>query len=181
MRLLCSSTLALCLGMFSTAVVAQDTAPDIDVLWPNVLEGPTPDPDASRHILFDRKLHGVLCDLLLRSPSFRRQWRLLASSQRVEVRLRLVRSSPLPTAHSVTTFTALPNGALLAETAIPVSERIHELLGHEVEHVLEHLDGVSVHVQHALGDASVRFRAGTFETARAVLVGRQVSAEFHRR
>lgn len=156
-------------------------ASHLDVLWPDAIDRPVPDPAAVGHIVVDDKLHDVLDDLLRRSPSFRRQWRVLATSQHLEVRIRLVFKSPVAASHAATTFGTLPNGALLAETALAAGRRVPELLGHEVEHILEHLDGARVHAQHALGDASIRRRAGTFETARAALVGRQVSAEFYAR
>jgi hypothetical protein len=76
---------------------------------------------------------------------------------------------------------ALPDGSLLAVVAIPGGLRRAELVAHEVEHVLERLDGVKVASRHALGDGSVRLGSGTFETARAVLVGQMVAGEYRRR
>lgn len=153
----------------------------LEVIRPDVIDRTHHAPASATHIVVDDLLLDFVDDLLRRSPSFRQQWRVLVTSPRLEVRLRLVFESPVAESHAATTFRRLPNGAVLADAAIPAGRRVPELLGHEVEHILEHLDGARVHAQHALGDASIRRRAGSFETARAALVGRQVMAEFRAR
>jgi hypothetical protein len=54
-----------------------------------------------------------------------------------------------------------------------------EHLAHEIEHVLEQLDGVDLPLAVAkrLSGASFAGRAGTFETARAIAIGRLVARE----
>jgi hypothetical protein len=54
-----------------------------------------------------------------------------------------------------------------------------EYLAHELEHVLEQLDGVDLElaVSKRVNGATFAERAGTFETARAVAIGRLVARE----
>jgi hypothetical protein len=133
------------------------------------------------HLLVDDKLRGTVDDLRRRSHEFRRQWALLDRSPRLTVRIRLVPRSPIRDSHAATVLTTQPDGSLLADVAVPVGARLPELLGHEVEHILERLDRVRVRVRHELGDPSVRRVGRSFETARAVLAGRMVAAQFHAR
>ncbi len=126
----------------------------------------------------DDGLQGLIDDLLSRSPAFRRQWQRLLKVPRLSVRLELVHTNHVLDAHAATTVSANPDGSLEAVVAIPGGRRLAELVAHEVEHVLERLDGVRVAGQHALGDPSVRRAAsGSFETARAVRVGQLVARE----
>jgi hypothetical protein len=101
---------------------------------------------------------------------------------RLSVRIELVHAHRVTDAHAATAVSTLPDGSRLAVVAIPGGLRLAELIAHEVEHILERFDGARVANQHALGDASVRrASSGTFETARAVLVGQMVAAEYRRR
>lgn len=133
------------------------------------------------HVVVDEMLRGTVDDLRRRSQAFRRQWALLSRSARLTVRLRLVSRRPIRDSHAATVLTTQPDGSLLADVAIPAGSRLPELLGHEFEHILEHLDGASVRLRYELGDPSVRRNTRSFETARAVLAGRMVAAQFHSR
>lgn len=96
------------------------------------------------------------------------------------VRIDLVAHSPVPGSHAATEVSAGPDGTVLAVVSVPGGRRRAELIGHEVEHLLEWLDGARLDTRHGLGDPSVRRASRTFETSRAVLVGRLVAAEFAR-
>lgn len=133
--------------------------------------------DASATIVVDGQLQPLIDDLLARSPAFRRQWQRLVRVPRLWITLELVHPNHVVDAHAATRVSAHPDGSLHAVVAIPGGRRLAELIAHEVEHVLERLDGVRVATQHAMGDPTVRRASGTFETARAVLVGQLVAAE----
>ena len=133
---------------------------------------------ATASVVVDAKLQGLIDDLLSRSPAFRRQWQRLERFPRLSIRIELVHANHIGgDAHAATTISVLRDGSLQAAVAIPGGRRLAELVAHEVEHILERLDGVRVDSQHALGDNSVRRASGTFETARAVLVGQLVAKE----
>lgn len=155
-------------------------SPHFDVFMADAFEATSTSWDTD-HMVVDDELRGTVEDLRRCSREFRRQWALLSRSARLTVRLRLVSRSPIRDSHAATTFTTEPDGSLLADVAIPAGARLPELLGHELEHVLERLDGASVRLRHELGDASVRRGTRSFETARAVLAGRMVAAQFHSR
>jgi hypothetical protein len=129
-------------------------------------------------VTLDAKLQPLIDDLLQRSIAFRRQWQRLTRFPRLSVRIQLVHANHVVNAHAATDVSVQGDGSLLAVIAIPGGTRLPELIAHEVEHVLERLDGVKVAASHALGDGSVRRGSGTFETARAVLVGQMVAREY---
>jgi hypothetical protein len=152
----------------------------LELLMPDVVSGRAALNAGSAVIEVDTKLQHLVDDLLSRSLGFRRQWQRLVTVSRLTLRIQLVHDRHTGDAHAVSTIASGGDGALRAVVAIPSSRRMAELLAHEIEHVLEHIDGVSVADQHAVGDRSVRRGPGTFETARAVLVGQLVAAEIRR-
>jgi hypothetical protein len=61
---------------------------------------------------------------------------------------------------------------------IRVLDHLAELIAHEIEHVIEQIDGVDLRVQSLLPGTGVRScMDGSFETVRAVRVGRRVAQE----
>lgn len=172
-----SSTPALAQPGSPVAPAPSPTPSAIDLLMPEAIEARlTPEPPMAS-VEVDGKLQGLVDDLLRRSPSFRRQWQRMVRFPRLSVRIELVHAYSVLDAHAATAVSTLPDGSRLAVVAIPGGLRLAELIAHEVEHILERLDGARVASQHAFGDASVRRASGTYETARAVLVGRMVAAE----
>lgn len=176
----------------STSASAQPLLPDassargpttstLELLMPEVVAAGSNASAPAASVVVDGKLQGLVDDLLSRSPAFRRQWRRLERFPRLSVRIELVHTNHVLDAHAATRVSVLPDGSQQAVMAIPGGRRLAELIAHEVEHILERLDGVKVASQHALGDASVRRASGTFETARAVLVGQMVAADVQRR
>lgn len=154
----------------------------LDVLMPDVVRVSAASRGQSARITVDGPLRGLLDELLRRSPAFRRQWDYLMQVRGLSVRLALVHSSPVEDAHAASVISSLADGSVLAVVSIPGGVRVAESLGHEVEHIIERVDGISVAARHALGDGSVRRSAsGSFETARATLAGRMVAAEYHAR
>lgn len=154
----------------------------LELLMPEVVAARSTASFAMASVVVDGRLRGLIDDLLSRSPAFRRQWQRLERFPRLSVRIDLVHAYHIGgDAHAATTFSVLRDGSQQAVVAIPGGRRLAELVAHEVEHILERLDGVRVASQHALGDASVRRASDTFETARAVLVGQLVDADFKRR
>jgi hypothetical protein len=153
-----------------------------DLLMPDLVGTGSTARSATAGVVIDAKLRGLVDDLLVHSPAFRRQWQRLVRFPRLSIRIDLVHSNHIGgDAHAATTFSVLRDGSQQAVVAIPGGRRLAELVAHEVEHILERLDGVKVDDQHALGDSSVRRSSGSFETARAVLVGQLVAKEIRPR
>lgn len=125
---------------------------------------------------------GPLCGLVERmfrgSPTFRRQWIRIAEA-RVRLRITFDHAQIVDgsLARSVVNL-----GALQAHIQLrPNDPGLPEHLAHEVEHVLEHLDGVDLAQAAAGGLRGVARMAGpTFETRRAIVIGRVVAAEMAR-
>lgn len=122
-------------------------------------------------------LRPVLHDLWQRSPAFRRQCARLAEAS-VELTVQI----------------GLPHGAIgvRALTRIEVRDGVvrhvtvylgrtldmaYELLAHEIEHVLEQIDGVNLRVLAVAGVRGVQASRDAYETSRAVAIGRLVERE----
>jgi hypothetical protein len=118
----------------------------------------------------------LLRRMLDRSATFRRQCLRIANTANLEVTLG---SAPVP----------LP-GRIRARTQIvKEGDRIHatiemttlddpaELIAHEIEHIIEQLDGVDLAAKAVIGTSGVADDEGAYETARAKRVGLTVSAE----
>lgn len=120
-------------------------------------------------------LQPIAVALLKRSPTFQKQCARIASTAVLKVSIRVVFMQALGRAQ--TTITRYEAGALRAEVLIRFGEDYYELLAHELEHVLEQVDGV------VLRDEMLVHRAwltdgGAFETTRAFEVGMRARREY---
>jgi hypothetical protein len=80
--------------------------------------------------------------------------------------------------HARTEITQTDRGRLLAAVEINPLGNFMELLAHELEHVIEQLDGIDLKAKAAVAESGVRnSTGGTFETSRAVRVGSVVAFE----
>jgi hypothetical protein len=110
------------------------------------------------------------------SPTFRQQCRALAASFRLRARVGVSYPPATGTLRARTSITETPSGVLTARIEILSVLDLTELIAHELEHVLEQLDGVNLQALAQTGGAR-RLADGAFETARAVAAGRQVAGE----
>lgn len=125
------------------------------------------------------KTVGVLVERMLRaSPTFRRQWvRLAAARVRLHVTLDHERIVDGSSARSLIDGQSLHVRMQLRGA----DRRLPEHLAHEIEHVLEHLDGVDLAEAAARGVRGVTHAGrSAFETRRARVIGRRVAAEVRR-
>jgi hypothetical protein len=114
--------------------------------------------------------------LIARSPTLQRQCALIAAADRVMVQLSSgPRSSTFDRAR--TTFTRDRSG-LRAAVFVPVSSDFAELLAHELEHVIEQIEGLNLRRLARHRQSGVR-RIGNnvFETARASDAGLAAAGE----
>jgi Tol biopolymer transport system component len=110
------------------------------------------------------------------SPTFRRQIGRIAAAPRLRLRLDseiVARSDPSKARASF----QRQGGVLIgAELYFKRSLRLPELIAHEVEHVIEQLDGVDLEA-HAGGGAAWKSADASFETVRAIEAGQRVASE----
>jgi hypothetical protein len=135
--------------------------------------------------LFERvEIHEILVPvvikLLERSQTFRAQCRRIVEAPHLRLAIRLIGAvQPFPVRATVR---RLPSGELdtrIDLTRIP--SQYAEWLGHELEHVIEHLDGVDIRGRARRFDEARELRPGLFETRRATQVGWRVAEEFRAR
>ena len=123
----------------------------------------------------------LLESMLERSATFRRQCRRLAGTPSLTVTLR-----PAPAAASgvrARTRFARADGALVAAVEILTLYDPVELIAHEIEHVIEQLDGVDLVSKAVVSESGVqaaRNDATAYETTRATRVGLKVAGEVRR-
>jgi hypothetical protein len=137
-------------------------------------------PDFPTKIWVQAGLRDSVARLWLSSPTFRRQGMQIQAWGAVQVQIRLDPSLVDNSQHlAMCELRHYAGGAIIARVAVsPV--RLAEMIGHEMEHVCERLEGIRVEDQsrkhlpgyYALGTHNLRY-----ETDRAIRVGRQVQAE----
>jgi hypothetical protein len=119
----------------------------------------------------------LVAEMLSRSPTFRRQYARLARAPFLSVVLR----SDMPPGRRVQALTHLlfRDGGTEALVHVTPSARSGELIAHELEHIIEQLDGVNLRAKARLRSSGVRLTAeeDTYETTRAVLAGQRVARE----
>jgi hypothetical protein len=119
-------------------------------------------------------LQSVAIGLLQRSPTFQKQCERIASAVVLRVSIRVVLATA--SGRAQTTITRYDTGALRAEVLIRFGEDYYELLAHELEHVLEQVDGVALRAMPA--DRVWLTDNGAFETKRAFEAGMQARQEY---
>lgn len=129
-------------------------------------------------IHIDEPLRPTVRDMLARSATFRRQWNLVTEERGVHVAV-FVATGPLgPMCRARTTIRKYSSGLLLAVVMIPPRGEYPELLAHELEHVIEQIEGIDLAALARSGSIRVRQRPdGAFETARAQNAGLTVATE----
>jgi Tol biopolymer transport system component len=146
-------------------------APDLD-------EGPLAPPVVLPSNLEVAPVFRLFLDKMFQaSPTFRGQWRRLAAGTGLHVSV-LVEDLPRPASSSkARTVLGHQDGSLVsARVYLKPSLDAAELIAHELEHILEQLDGVDLQAQ---GGNGVVWKAGdgAFETRRAIEAGRRVARE----
>ena len=116
--------------------------------------------------------------MLARSSTFRRQCARIAAATHLFVSIRS-EPSRQTRASALTEIQRHPGGRVDAVVWIGPSARLTELIAHEIEHIIEQLDGVDLRVRARLRDSGVRRTADSdaYETTRAVATGQRVARE----
>jgi len=120
----------------------------------------------------------VLESMLQRSPTFRRQCLRIANASGLLIRIRNIAPTPDTGSRARTQIISSDSGRMIANVDIKPLHSLTELIAHELEHVIEQLDGVDYRARAALANTGVRMCAdGTYETTRAARVGVMVARE----
>ena len=120
----------------------------------------------------------AIMELLRWSPTFRQQClRLVAEASRLRLEMRV--TWPVLPFPARTTIGRAPTGRLQAWIDLaPASRHDSELIAHEIEHVIEYLDGVDVReLASRRKGAHLSGWPNLFESERAIRVGREVARE----
>ena len=138
---------------------------------------------APQNLLVD-PIHRPLIELMLRkSATFRRQCMRIGAELQLTVHLAVNSAARRPDARAITRVRRHENGQVSAIVEITSFRDAEELIAHELEHIIEQLDGVDLAARAALprtGVTTVGYTANVFETTRAKRVGLKVVSELRR-
>jgi hypothetical protein len=143
----------------------------------------TPEPRAEAHpatewpcqLVIDTDLKPFAMQAWERSATFRKQCGILAAANAIVI----VRSaSARETMRAYARITEYAGG-IYANVRVRPGANAVELIAHEIEHVVERIEGVNLLLESIHKPTRVFLRAGAFETLRAVEAGRRVAQEVH--
>jgi hypothetical protein len=115
--------------------------------------------------------------MLAVSATFRSQCQRLADHTDLYVRLIVDAQLADQPFRARSVISRLHSGAVVAFVTIAATPDPTEWLAHEIEHVIEQLEGVKLHALAGRNDNVWRTSRDTFETERAIRAGRAVLAE----
>jgi hypothetical protein len=122
--------------------------------------------------------------MLARSPTFRRQCARIARAPQLTVAIVSDPPTALQKSPAMTHIARYEHGRIRATIRVALSTRTVELIAHELEHVLEQLDGVDLEAKARLPASGVHLcdcgDVTAFETTRAVVTGLRVAHELAR-
>jgi hypothetical protein len=126
-------------------------------------------------------MYQPLVDSMLRgSPTFRRQCMRIAAEPMLTVRLAITQWFARSDLRATTDVRRNASGQLTATIEISARHDVEELIAHELEHVIEQLDGIDLHARAKrprTGVSVVSSGAEVFETVRAHRAGLKVVSE----
>jgi hypothetical protein len=110
-----------------------------------------------------------------RSPTFRSQCERLAAARTLVLLHRA--SSAQISRQAQSTIGVSGDGVTIARVLVRVNADTIELIAHELEHILERLDGVNLAERASRHRSSVTLYGDAYETDRAIDAGRRVARE----
>jgi hypothetical protein len=136
--------------------------------------------DFPKQIWVQSALRETVAHMWATSPTFRRQCLQVKAAGQIQVQIRIDPLLASDTRHNATCeLTTYTSGAIIARISVAPA-RLPELIGHEMEHVCERLEGIKVQNEARAGVAGyyeIKDWQSRYESDRAVRVGRQVFAE----
>ena len=125
--------------------------------------------------------HQLLSRMLARSPTFRQQCARLGRAHNLTVEIKTEIAARRDAPRAWTNIVRSAGDRLHATVTVPRTDRPAELIAHEIEHVLEQLDGVDLAALSRVRRSGVREcdcgHIDAFETTRAIKTGLRVSQE----
>ena len=135
-----------------------------------------------RNIYISRALQEAFAALLERSITIRHQCDTIAASGTMHVVLRLTASPPTVATRAQTTMRRYTSGLVMAVVEIPAGAEYVELIAHELEHIVEQIEGLDLKARAEDGSGGVTMiRRGIYETTRAQEAGRAAVHEVYGR
>lgn len=123
----------------------------------------------------------IIRSMLERSATFRRQWARIARATDLTIELRCEPTTKLGAAAATTTIQRHLGQPTRAVVVISPVGRTAELIAHELEHVIEQLDGIDLQRKADVRGSGVRHcecrGAEAFETTRAIETGLRVAED----
>jgi hypothetical protein len=130
------------------------------------------------NLTFPDFVRPMIESMLERSATFRRQCLRIGRTPKLLVQVTTVQTNIAAGARARTKIGRTADGRVTATVTIKRIENLPELIAHELEHVIEQLDGVDLRTRSALSGTGVwNCGDGSFETTRAVRIGRAVFRE----
>lgn len=169
----------LALGLASLAPPCHSAPSDVAAAPRPVSTAGSTDDVAARlppNLLVDDDDRDLVLHMWMRSPTFRRQCVRLAGHPNLTVQVE--RATVARGARAVTRLSREPDGRLHAAVRIGPGRDFVELVAHEIEHVVEWIDGVNHRLAGSAGTSGVVATALGYETTRATRAGRTVADEY---
>jgi hypothetical protein len=123
-----------------------------------------------------RDLEPTIARIHDRSPTFRAQCERIAAADHARIDVRI--DPRIPSRCRAFSVVTRRHGQIVAEVHLPPSSDHSELLAHELEHVIEQIEGLNLRrLSRQKGSGVHEIEVGLFETDRAQRVGRVVMTE----
>ena len=148
--------------------------------WTDLVVASRPDAPLPANLDVDPMFQVVVQGMRQRSPAFRRQVARIGAARTLRIRL-LPEDQPRPTlaSHARTAITFDAGFPVNAQVYLLMTPQVSQFIAHEIEHIIEQLDGVDLRAQEGNG---VVWKSGdtSFETQRAIEAGLLVEQEVAR-
>lgn len=129
-------------------------------------------------VQFEAGLQSSIDEMLRTSPTFRSQYQRLLSTPSLIVGVRVDPALVGRAYRAMSTIRRFKSGLVVAAVVVGPGAGQPGWIAHEIEHVLEQLDGLDLHALARQSASGVYYSSATMiETARAIQAGRTVSIE----
>jgi len=162
-------------GLFPAASVATETvALSSPALFPQIVDASLPE-----NIDAPQALLSVMREMWTASPTFRRQCARIARATdgRIAFEIRRPRSVEFQAASTI----ERKGRVWRAKVEVFIDAKLVEMIAHELEHIIEHIDAVDLPRLSRQGIDGVIQGSDHFETARAIAAGKRVAKEYANR
>jgi hypothetical protein len=131
------------------------------------------------NIVVQAGLRAAVAQLWEGSPTFRAQCQKIGEQKRYRVAMVIEPTLSFSRSwRAQCVLRAYSSGFVTARVMVPLSRHLPELIPHELEHVIEHIDGLNVqHEARRSGTGAYDVGSGRIETLRALRAGRQARQE----